>query len=106
MAVVGAVKNPGLVILTGAGETILDVITQAGGMTPDAADEIVIMPEVKGGQQQLQQIADRWPRAVPPNRGPMRRRMRQRKLDPRKACRRLPRQCRTARSISRRWNGK
>ena len=57
VAVVGAVKSPGLVVLTGAGETILDVITQAGGMTPDAADEIVILPEVKGGSEKLKQIA-------------------------------------------------
>lgn len=57
VAVVGAVKNPGLVILTGAGETILDVITQAGGMTPEAADEIVILPEVKGGSEKLKEIA-------------------------------------------------
>jgi len=57
VAVVGAVRSPGLVVLTGGGETILDVITQAGGMTPDAADEIVILPEVKGGRERLQQIA-------------------------------------------------
>jgi polysaccharide biosynthesis/export protein len=57
VAVVGAVRSPGLVVLTGGGETILDVITQAGGLTPDAADEIVILPEVKGGREKLQQIA-------------------------------------------------
>ncbi len=57
VAVVGAVRSPGLVVLTGAGETILDVITQAGGMTPEAADEIVILPEVKGGRGKLQEIA-------------------------------------------------
>ena len=57
VAVVGAVHSPGLVVLTGGGETILDVITQAGGLTPDAADEIVILPEVKGGREKLQQIA-------------------------------------------------
>jgi polysaccharide export outer membrane protein len=57
VAVVGAVRSPGLVVLTGAGETILDVITQAGGMTPEAADEIVILPEVKGDRAKLQEIA-------------------------------------------------
>src|SRR5277367_1658811 len=56
VAVVGAVRSPGLVVLTGGGESILDVITQAGGLTPDAADEIVILPEVKGGREKLQQI--------------------------------------------------
>jgi polysaccharide biosynthesis/export protein len=57
VAVVGAVHSPGLVVLTGGGESILDVLTQAGGLTPDAADEIVILPEVKGGGEKLKQIA-------------------------------------------------
>jgi polysaccharide export outer membrane protein len=57
VAVVGAVRNPGLVVLTGAGESILDVITQAGGMSPEAADEIVVLPEVKGDRGKLQEIA-------------------------------------------------
>jgi polysaccharide export outer membrane protein len=65
VAVVGAVKTPGLVMLTGAGETILDVITQAGGMTAEAADEIVILPEVKGGQEKLEQIANSMAEAPP-----------------------------------------
>jgi polysaccharide biosynthesis/export protein len=65
VAVVGAVKSPGLVMLTGAGQTILDVITQAGGMTPDAADEIVILPEVKGGREKLEQIANSMAEAPP-----------------------------------------
>ena len=59
VAVVGAVHVPGLVVLTGARDTILDVLTQAGGMTPEAADEIVILPQVKGGQERLEEIADR-----------------------------------------------
>lgn len=59
VAVVGAVHNPGLVVLTGARDTILDVITQAGGMAPEAADEIVILPEVKAGGAHLEEIADR-----------------------------------------------
>jgi len=57
VAVVGAVRAPGLVTLSGAGESILDVITQAGGTTPEAADEVVIMPQVTGGALQLQRIA-------------------------------------------------
>ncbi|MDO8431606.1 MAG: polysaccharide biosynthesis/export family protein [Candidatus Binatus sp.] len=57
VAVVGAVRRPGLVVLTGSGDSILDVITQAGGMTPDAADEIVILPEVKGGRGKLAELA-------------------------------------------------
>ena len=46
VAVVGAVRAPGLITLSGAGESILDVLTQAGGTTPEAADEVVIMPQV------------------------------------------------------------
>ena len=57
VAVVGAVRSPGLIMLTGAGESILDAITQAGGMTADAADEIVILPQVEGGRAKLQQLA-------------------------------------------------
>jgi protein involved in polysaccharide export with SLBB domain len=57
VAVVGAVRVPGLVTLSGAGETILDVLTQAGGTTPEAADEVVIMPQVSGAPLQLQRIA-------------------------------------------------
>jgi polysaccharide biosynthesis/export protein len=57
VAVVGAVRTPGLITLTDADVSILDAITQAGGMTAEAADEIVILPEVKGGQRQLQRLA-------------------------------------------------
>lgn len=57
VAVVGAVRVPGLVTLSGTGESILDVITQAGGTTPEAADEVVIMPQVTGTPLQLQRIA-------------------------------------------------
>jgi protein involved in polysaccharide export with SLBB domain len=57
VAVVGAVRTPGLVTLTNSDISILDAITQAGGLTADAADEIVILPEVKGGQKQLARLA-------------------------------------------------
>jgi polysaccharide export outer membrane protein len=57
VAVVGAVRAPGLIVLTGAGESILDAISQAGGMTADAADEIVVLPQVEGSRTKLQQLA-------------------------------------------------
>jgi len=57
VAVVGAVRTPGLITLTDSDVSILDAITQAGGMTAEAADEIVILPEVKGGQKQLARLA-------------------------------------------------
>jgi len=59
VAVVGAVRSPGLIMLTG-GESILDAITQAGGMTADAADEIVILPEIKGGRAKLMELASAY----------------------------------------------
>ncbi len=50
VAVVGAVNKPGLVVLTSSNETILDVLTQSGGLTPSAADELVLIPaDAKGG---------------------------------------------------------
>jgi polysaccharide export outer membrane protein len=57
VAVVGAVRTPGLITLSGAGESILDVITQAGGTTPEAADEVVILPQVSSEGLQLQRVA-------------------------------------------------
>lgn len=57
VAVVGAVHGPGLITLNGSGESILDVITQAGGTTPDAADEVVIMPQVSSEALKLQRVA-------------------------------------------------
>lgn len=57
VAVVGAVRGPGLITLSGAGESILDVLTQAGGTTPEAADEVVIMPQVSNEGLKLQRVA-------------------------------------------------
>jgi len=57
VAVVGMVRTPGLITLTNSDISILDAITQAGGLTAEAADEIVILPEVKGGKKQLEKLA-------------------------------------------------
>lgn len=57
VAVVGAVHAPGLITLSGAGESILDVLTQAGGVTADAADEVVILPQVSNEGLKLQRVA-------------------------------------------------
>ncbi len=58
IAVVGSVRAAGLITLQGSGESILDVIAKAGGMTGDAADEIVILPQVADGPVRLKQVAD------------------------------------------------
>jgi protein involved in polysaccharide export with SLBB domain len=53
VAVVGSVNKPGLVLLEGPTETILDVITQAGGLAPSAADELILIPAGQGVQPRL-----------------------------------------------------
>jgi protein involved in polysaccharide export with SLBB domain len=58
VAVVGCVRQPGLITLTGTQQTILDVLTAAGGTTPEAADELVMLPGVPGTTQHMQQLAD------------------------------------------------
>jgi len=60
VAVVGSVRSPGLITLQGTGQTILDAITKAGGMTPDAADEVVILPEAADGPARLERIANSY----------------------------------------------
>jgi polysaccharide biosynthesis/export protein len=69
VAVVGAVRTPGLIMLNG-GESILDAITQAGGMTADAADEIVILPEIKGGRAKLMELASAYQQDPKPSGDP------------------------------------
>ncbi|HTT77962.1 MAG TPA: polysaccharide biosynthesis/export family protein [Candidatus Binataceae bacterium] len=44
VAVIGAVSHPGLVLLDTPSETVLDVLSQAGGLTGTAADEIILIP--------------------------------------------------------------
>ena len=48
VAVIGAVNHPGLVLLTSPSESLLDVITQAGGLSGAAADEIILIPSRPG----------------------------------------------------------
>ena len=43
-AVIGAVSHPGLILLDSPSETVLDVLSQAGGLTNTAADEIILIP--------------------------------------------------------------
>ena len=47
-AVVGEVNKPGMVLLDTPSETILDVLTQAGGVNSSAADEAVLIPAKSG----------------------------------------------------------
>jgi protein involved in polysaccharide export with SLBB domain len=53
VALVGAVNRPGLVLLDSPSETILDVLTQAGGVTSNAADDLILIPSEQGGKRQV-----------------------------------------------------
>lgn len=44
VAVIGAVNHPGLITLTGPNETVLDMLTRAGGLASAAADEVILLP--------------------------------------------------------------
>ena len=58
VAVVGMVNNPGLVTLSGPNETVLDMLTRAGGLTATAADEVILMPAEESKQQEIGRIAE------------------------------------------------
>ncbi len=49
VAVVGMVQKPGLYTLTSRSDTILDMISKAGGMGPDASSRIIFVPAPKNG---------------------------------------------------------
>ena len=58
VAVIGMVNTPGLITLTGPNETVLDMMTRAGGLTATAADEIILMPAEQDKQQEIGRIAE------------------------------------------------
>jgi polysaccharide biosynthesis/export protein len=57
VAVIGSVNHPGLVLLDSPSETILDVLTQAGGLSATAADEIILIPVEQGDPSQAKRLA-------------------------------------------------
>ncbi len=57
VAVIGAVNHPGLVLLDSPSETILDVITQAGGLSSTAADEIILIPVELGDPTMAKRVS-------------------------------------------------
>src|SRR6202043_1842512 len=57
VAVIGAVNHPGLVLLDSPSETILDVLTQAGGLASTAADEIILIPVEQGDPTMAKRIS-------------------------------------------------
>ena len=53
VAVVGMVQKPGLYTLTSRSDTILDMISKAGGMGPDASSRIIFVPAPKNSNPAL-----------------------------------------------------
>jgi polysaccharide export outer membrane protein len=49
VAVVGAVEKPGLYTLMSASDTLMKMISKAGGTTKDAASEVILVPAGAGG---------------------------------------------------------
>jgi protein involved in polysaccharide export with SLBB domain len=45
VAVIGSVQKPGLYTLSSRTGTVLEMISEAGGMTPDAAERVIIVPD-------------------------------------------------------------
>src|SRR5260370_23573925 len=58
VAVIGLVNNPVPETLTSPNETVLDMMTGAGGLTATAADEIILMPAEENKQQAIGRIAE------------------------------------------------
>jgi polysaccharide export outer membrane protein len=58
VAVLGAVFKPGLYSMNSGGDTILDMLSQAGGVTTGADPRLYFIPsETVGGEGQVQKIA-------------------------------------------------
>ena len=53
VAVVGMVQKPGLFTLTSRSDTILDMISRAGGMSDNASSRIIFVPAPKNGNPAL-----------------------------------------------------
>jgi protein involved in polysaccharide export with SLBB domain len=57
VAVIGSVNHPGLVLLDSPSETILDVLTQAGGLSATAADELILIPVEQGDPTMARRVS-------------------------------------------------
>jgi polysaccharide biosynthesis/export protein len=61
VAVIGAVQKPGLYNLTGAGDTILSMISHAGGMGSGAAERILFIPAEAVDADKAKEVASALP---------------------------------------------
>jgi len=64
VAVIGMVKTPGLYNLVSETDTILDMLSQAGGMQDTAASRILLVPAEPGGESQAKEFAATLPVAL------------------------------------------
>jgi polysaccharide export outer membrane protein len=61
VAVIGAVQKPGLYSLTGSGDTVLSMISQAGGMTAGFAERILFIPAEAVESDKAKELATALP---------------------------------------------
>lgn len=64
VAVLGAVPKPGLYSLTNGADTLLDVLSQAGGIAPGADPKLYLIPAVPADKDQHAQIASIMPQNI------------------------------------------
>ena len=61
VAVIGAVQKPGLYNLASSADTVLGMISQAGGMKPDAAERILFVPAEPADYAKAKEVIDSLP---------------------------------------------
>jgi len=61
VAVIGAVQKPGLYNLASSADTVMSMISQAGGMRTDAAEHILFLPAEPAEPEKAKEIIDSLP---------------------------------------------
>ena len=64
VAVLGAVPKPGLYSMTNGADTLLDVLSQAGGIAPGADPKLYLIPAEPAEKGRLTQIASTMPQSL------------------------------------------
>ncbi len=67
VAVIGAVQKPGLYNLTSSSDTVFGMISQAGGMKPEAAERILLVPAEPAEREKAQELMAALPARVATN---------------------------------------
>lgn len=61
VAVIGAVQKPGMYNLASSADTVMSMISQAGGMRPDAAEHILFIPAEPAEPEKAKEVIDALP---------------------------------------------